>query len=171
MSNSSVVRYCQLLEPNSSIEYRSNRGTSGIDGSTSTAVGAAFMDPHHLHVLLTGDISFLYDSNALWNKYQPSNLKIIVINNHGGGIFRIIPGPAESKQLETYFEAKHHQNSGKIADAYGWAYSFIQEKGKLNEQLSEFLNSKVTQPVILEIYTDSAQNPLDLQEFFNFLIS
>ena len=171
MSNSSVVRYCQLLEPNSSIEYRSNRGTSGIDGSTSTAVGAAFMDPNHLHVLLTGDISFLYDSNALWNKYQPSNLKIIVINNHGGGIFRIIPGPAESKQLETYFEAKHHQNSGKIADAYGWAYSFIQDKGKLNEQLSEFLNSKVTQPAILEIYTDSAQNPLDLQEFFNFLIS
>ena len=169
MSNSSVVRYCQLFQPKSTVEYRSNRGTSGIDGSTSTAIGAAYGDTDKGHVLISGDISFLYDSNALWNKYQPSNLKIIVVNNHGGGIFRIIPGPAESKQLGTYFEASHRQNSAKIADAFGWAYAFIKEKEKLNEQVSNFLNAKEKKPSILEIFTDPIQNPLDLQEFFNFL--
>ena len=111
MSNSSVVRYCQLFNPKKEIEYRANRGTSGIDGSTSTAMGAAYSDPEQLHVLISGDVSFLYDSNALWNSYQAKNLKIIIVNNQGGGIFRIIPGASESKQLDVYFEAKHKQIS------------------------------------------------------------
>jgi 2-succinyl-5-enolpyruvyl-6-hydroxy-3-cyclohexene-1-carboxylate synthase len=69
MANSSVVRYCQLFDPIKGVRYWSNRGTSGIDGSTSTAVGASNASPNELHVLITGDVSFFYDSNGLWNKY------------------------------------------------------------------------------------------------------
>jgi 2-succinyl-5-enolpyruvyl-6-hydroxy-3-cyclohexene-1-carboxylate synthase len=169
MGNSSVVRYCQLFDPNKTIEYRCNRGTSGIDGSTSTAIGAAFINPEKEHVLLCGDLSFFYDSNALWNKYLPKNLKIIVVNNHGGGIFRIIPGPSNSKQLETFFEAKHIQNIEKIASAFNCDYSLIKETDQLNKEIITFLTKKSENLSLMEIVTDSTQNPLYLQEFLTFI--
>jgi 2-succinyl-5-enolpyruvyl-6-hydroxy-3-cyclohexene-1-carboxylate synthase len=111
MANSSVVRYCQLFDPIQNVRFESNRGTSGIDGSTSTAVGAAIANPNEQFYLITGDISFLYDSNALWISEFPKNLRILVINNQGGGIFKIIPGPSNSDQRDRYFEAVHKQSA------------------------------------------------------------
>jgi 2-succinyl-5-enolpyruvyl-6-hydroxy-3-cyclohexene-1-carboxylate synthase len=169
MGNSSVIRYCQLFDPNHTIEYRCNRGTSGIDGSTSTAIGAAFVNPEKVHILISGDISFLYDSNGLWNKYLPKNLKIIVVNNYGGGIFRIIPGPANTKQLETFFEAKHNQNIAKIASAFNCDYTIIQDQSALNKELSTLLNKKGENLSLIEIVTDSNQNPLSLHDFLTFI--
>jgi 2-succinyl-5-enolpyruvyl-6-hydroxy-3-cyclohexene-1-carboxylate synthase len=90
ISNSSAIRYAQLIHIDPSIEVFCNRGTSGIDGSTSTAIGAS-VGSQKQNIFITGDISFLYDSNALWNAYMPKNFKIILINNGGGGIFRILP--------------------------------------------------------------------------------
>src|SRR5690606_27679905 len=87
LSNSSTVRYAQLFDLEPSIRVFCNRGTSGIDGSTSTAIGASIYDSNPT-LLLTGDLSFLYDSNGLWNNYIKPNFRIIVINNDGGGIFR-----------------------------------------------------------------------------------
>ena len=103
ISNSSAIRYAQLIDIDPSIEVYCNRGTSGIDGSTSTAIGAAVANAKPT-VFITGDISFLYDSNALWNKYTPKNFKIILVNNGGGGIFRILPGHEENKKNNKYFE-------------------------------------------------------------------
>jgi 2-succinyl-5-enolpyruvyl-6-hydroxy-3-cyclohexene-1-carboxylate synthase len=71
ISNSSAIRYAQLIY-RPSIEVYCNRGTSGIDGSTSTAIGAAVVKTNSIHY---GDIGFLYDSNALWNNYIPKILK------------------------------------------------------------------------------------------------
>ena len=78
LSNSSAVRYAQLFDIDPTISVYSNRGTSGIDGSTSTAIGAAVGSKKQT-VLITGDIGFLYDSNARWNNYIPKNFKIILI--------------------------------------------------------------------------------------------
>ena len=109
MANSSVVRYMQLFDPIKTVQYFANRGTSGIDGSMSTAVGSAISKPGQNHLFITGDISFIYDSNAMWVSPFPSNIKIIIIDNSGGGIFRIIDGPRTSDQLENYFEAHHKE--------------------------------------------------------------
>lgn len=168
MANSSVVRYCQLFDPIKNVRYESNRGTSGIDGSTSTAVGAAIANPKKMHFLITGDVSFLYDSNAFWIKQFPKNLKILVINNNGGGIFRIIPGPSTSKQRETYFEAEQQQSSAAIANAFGFKTITINNSDELNQELPEFL-SVDNEIQVMEIYTNPEQNPLDLDFFFNYL--
>ena len=88
VGNSSAIRYTQLFQLPKRIEVFCNRGTSGIDGSTSTAIGAAVAIKKQV-TFVTGDLSFFYDSNALWNNYIPKNFRIIVINNEGGGIFRI----------------------------------------------------------------------------------
>lgn len=168
MGNSSVVRYCQLFDPVRSITYHSNRGTSGIDGSLSTACGAALMDPEHLHVMISGDVSFFYDSNALWSQYLPKNLRIVVINNSGGGIFRIIDGPSTSAQLEKYFEAKPIGSITKLAEAFGVKTDTISTIEQLDQILPFFL-AEQDEIQLVEIKTPSNINDSILKGFFNAL--
>ena len=122
ISNSSAIRYAQLFDINKFIEVYCNRGTSGIDGSTSTAIGAA-VGSKRPTVLITGDVGFLYDSNALWNNYIPKNFKIILINNGGGGIFRILPGHQETETFNTYFETSHCLTAEHLAKMYQLDYT------------------------------------------------
>lgn len=168
MGNSSVVRYCQLFDPIRSINYFSNRGTSGIDGCTSTACGVALMSPKKCNVLITGDVSFFYDSNALWSSHLPSNLRIILINNGGGGIFKIIPGPDSTRQAETFFEAKHSFKAEHICKAFGIHYAHAQTIQEIEMEMTNFytLNGD-GKPKLLEVSTPSDVNPIVLKEFFN----
>jgi 2-succinyl-5-enolpyruvyl-6-hydroxy-3-cyclohexene-1-carboxylate synthase len=170
MGNSSVVRYCQLFDPKPSVTYWSNRGTSGIEGSMSTAAGASYCKPEQLHVLLIGDISFFYDSNALWNGYLKSNFRIVLINNGGGGIFRIIPGASDSPQLEQYFEASHNHSAKGICEAYHVSYDAVHSDQELFEKLVLLFSPKTTQtPCLLEVYTPQLTNARVLEQFFQFL--
>lgn len=167
MGNSSVVRYCQLFDPIKSIRYHSNRGTSGIDGSSSTAAGASFANAKELHVLISGDLSFFYDSNAFWNNYLRENLKIIVINNGGGGIFRIIKGPNEVPQLEQYFETNNKASVQGICEAYGLNYLSAKSLEEVEKQMVELLTpSESERPTLLEIFTENADNDSVLKAFF-----
>jgi len=165
MANSSVIRYCQLFDPIKGCHYFANRGTSGIDGSTSTALGYAYMD-EHLNVLITGDVSFLYDSNALRLRALAPNLKIILINNQGGGIFRIIEGAKSSQQLEQYFEAQH-SSDGKLAAHAGWSYKVCSSVDAIEEALQEFLYSPAVN--FIEFKTDTLLSPQTLKDFFTFV--
>jgi 2-succinyl-5-enolpyruvyl-6-hydroxy-3-cyclohexene-1-carboxylate synthase len=170
LANSSVVRYAQLFDPIKSITYWSNRGTSGIDGSSSTAVGAAHANPEKLHVLITGDVSFFYDSNAFWNQYITQNLRIILINNAGGGIFKIIAGPDTSKQSNEYFVAQHHHTAEGICQAFNMHYSSVDTLEVLAEKMSDFYTySTDNRPKLLEIFTPSELNPEALNDFFHQL--
>ncbi len=167
MGNSSIVRYCQLFDPIASMTYFSNRGTSGIDGSTSTAVGAALAKKDVLHVLLTGDVSFFYDSNALWNNYSIPNLRIILLNNGGGGIFNIIKGPRDSKQNEQYFEAKHHFNAEHIAKAFNVDYYSANNEENLLNLMNDFYSYSADGNIkLLEINTSTIENHLVLDSYF-----
>jgi 2-succinyl-5-enolpyruvyl-6-hydroxy-3-cyclohexene-1-carboxylate synthase len=168
LANSSVVRYAQLFDPIPGVRYESNRGTSGIDGSTSTALGAAIVNSSKQHVLISGDISFLYDSNSLWYAPFPPNFKLIVIQNYGGGIFQIIPGPADSKQREKYFEAKQAKSPAAISAAFGLKTKTISSLQALVEFLPLFLDSS-NDVQVLEIQTDDANNAADLNRYFEFL--
>lgn len=167
ISNSSAIRYAQLFSIDPTIEVFCNRGTSGIDGSTSTAIGAAIAAKKET-VLITGDISFLYDSNALWNAYIPKNFKIILINNGGGGIFRILPGHQETEVFNTYFETAHHLTAEHLATMYKFRYMAVNDQSELENVLPSFLNEK-TQPTLLEIHTPMEVNDKILLEYFKNL--
>jgi 2-succinyl-5-enolpyruvyl-6-hydroxy-3-cyclohexene-1-carboxylate synthase len=167
MANSSVVRYCQLFDPISSIRYTCNRGTSGIDGSTSTAIGAAIANPAIIHTFISGDLSFFYDSNALWNRHLPSNVRIIVINNGGGGIFKIIPGPEKTAELEDYFVAKQSFSAEYICKAFHVHYQRATNMQELDNVMQSFYMEKSDQrPVVLEIFTDGDYNHHALNDYF-----
>ena len=166
ISNSSPIRYTQLFQINPSIEVFCNRGTSGIDGSTSTAIGAALASGKET-ILITGDVSFLYDSNALWNNYIPQNFKIIIINNSGGGIFRILPGHQENKTFNTYFETSHNLTAKHLAKMYQFDYQVANDEKALEKEMLLFTNA--TKPTILEVFTPSKCNDSVLLNYFNYL--
>lgn len=168
LSNSATIRYAQLFDMDVSTKVFCNRGTSGIDGSTSTAVGAAFASKLPT-VFLTGDIGFFYDSNALWNNYIPKNFKIIVVNNGGGGIFRILPGEKDSKVFDTYFETKHNLSAKQLSEMYGFKYESIDNIEELATKINEFFEQKEG-PSLLEIFTPSTVNDKVLLDYFKFIL-
>ncbi|MBF4516001.1 2-succinyl-5-enolpyruvyl-6-hydroxy-3-cyclohexene-1-carboxylic-acid synthase [Flavobacterium sp. ANB] len=168
ISNSSAIRYAQLIDIDPSIEVFCNRGTSGIDGSTSTAIGASVGNQKQT-VFVTGDISFLYDSNALWNSYIPKNFKIILINNGGGGIFRILPGHEEKPVFNTYFETSHHLTAEHLAKMYKMNYLTASDSDTLKEGINSLYANDET-PVILEIFTPTIENDKILKQYFKELI-
>ena len=168
ISNSSAIRYAQLFDIHKSIEIFCNRGTSGIDGSTSTAIGAA-VGSKKPTVLITGDVGFLYDSNALWNNYIPQDFKIILINNGGGGIFRILPGHEETDIFNTYFETSHCFTAEHLAKMYQLDYLIASDIDSLHKGLSK-LFSQNDRPTILEVFTPTRQNDKLLKDYFKALV-
>lgn len=167
VGNSSAIRYVQLFDLDKTISVFCNRGTSGIDGCTSTAIGASIVNEKPT-ILITGDISFFYDSNALWNNYIPKNFKIILLNNGGGGIFRILPGHQETETFNTYFETSHSLNASNLAKMYDFDYFSASDENGLKYSYQEFLNQNL-KPCILEIFTPEKLNNSILLDFFKVL--
>lgn len=165
MGNSAAVRYIQLISQRYDIIYHGNRGTSGIDGCTSTAAGAAWLNTGALTVLVSGDVSFFYDINGLWHKYISPKLRIIVVNNRGGGIFRIIKGPHGTNQLEEYFESRHEVTAEHTASTYGLDYFSASDEESLADCLEHFFEEK-QKASILEIFTPTVDNDKVLKEYF-----
>lgn len=157
LGNSMSVRYANAVNflLNENIEVQCNRGTSGIEGSLSTAVGQAILTTRPVFCLL-GDVSFLYDKNALWHNYPPLNLKIIVLNNGGGNIFRMIPGPKDQSSFGEFFETEQHFSAEKIAAHYGIDYFAVDSAVKFSE-MTELLKS-TNKTILIECFTEADTN-------------
>ena len=164
LANSMPVRYSNYLHLSAErrIKVFANRGTSGIDGCTSTAVGSALAHPDSLVVLFTGDMAFFYDRNALWHNYLPQNLRIVVFNNHGGGIFRMIDGPAKQPELDEYFETKQVLSAKNTATDFGLRYFKADNLESLAEAIPAFFGGNSA--ALLEVESDSAENARFLKE-------
>ena len=158
LANSMAVRYANYIgvDFKNNIEVFANRGTSGIDGCVSTAVGQA-LTTDKLVFLLVGDVAFFYDRNGLWNRYLPDNLRIILLNNHGGGIFRIIDGPNKQAELADYFETVQTMNAKNTADDAGLEYFFANTNESFESYLTDFLSNE-GKSKLLEVETNSEKN-------------
>jgi 2-succinyl-5-enolpyruvyl-6-hydroxy-3-cyclohexene-1-carboxylate synthase len=167
--NSSPIRYANLFETSfrNGINYFCNRGVSGIDGITSTASGAAF-STNRTTTLITGDLAFFYDSNALWNKYIGGNFKMIVINNGGGGIFRLIDSK-DSPLLEKYFEAKHSMKAEGIVKAHNIPYYSAGNENELKQNLVKLYKEHKGKPAVLEVFTPNELNAEIWSGYFKLL--
>lgn len=165
-SNSSPIRYAQLFDFQKNNTY-CNRGTSGIDGCTSTSMGFAMKDSKQT-VLVTGELSFFYDINGLWNNYIPPYTRIIVVNNGGGDIFKIIPGPDSTNALDEFILTKHHKNAELLAKHFGFSYNKVEDEDTLSRVLDNFFKPDA-KPKILEIDTMEIENSAILKGYFEFL--
>ena len=166
LSNSSVVRYSQLYDFSDKTGVFCNRGTSGIDGSTSTAIGAASAFSGQT-VFVTGDLSFFYDSNAFWNGEIPTNFRVVLVNNRGGGIFRILPGPSRTSALD-YFETPHELDASHLCEMHGVEYRSASGTEELKSELLDFFDQSDA-PRLLEIFTPTELNDQVLKDYFHYL--
>ena len=167
LANSTPVRYAQLFDYPHLYRFDSNRGTSGIDGGMSTAAGAAFASGMPT-LMITGDLGFFYDSNALWNRHLPPNLKIIMINNEGGGIFRYIEGPDQTGFLEEFFETRHQTSAEHIALAFGVNYQRVDTPEQLQPALEKMFQA-ADRAAMLEIQSPAEISARVLKDYFKAL--
>jgi 2-succinyl-5-enolpyruvyl-6-hydroxy-3-cyclohexene-1-carboxylate synthase len=164
-ANSMAVRYANYIgfDPKKQIEVFANRGTSGIDGCVSTAVGQA-LSTDKLVFLFVGDVAFFYDRNALWNRYLPNNLRIILLNNHGGGIFRMIDGPSKQPELGDYFETVQTMNAQNTAQDADLEYFRLKSNNDFEKFGKDFLSNN-GKSKLMEIETDSVINTEIFKQF------
>ncbi|SKB84341.1 2-succinyl-5-enolpyruvyl-6-hydroxy-3-cyclohexene-1-carboxylic-acid synthase [Dyadobacter psychrophilus] len=156
VANSMSIRYVNLLNLESNIRsVFCNRGTSGIDGCVSTAIGAALVNEEET-LLIVGDVAFMYDRNGLLLNALPQNLKIVVINNAGGNIFRMIDGPSGLPEIETYFETRHSFSAKRTCEDSNIAYFSCREPESLEISIKAFLETRGIS--LLEIFTDPYEN-------------
>ena len=141
LANSSVVRWADLfgISPET-IEVTANRGTSGIDGCSSVAVGHALTNQRQ-NLLITGDMAFFYDRNAFWHSYSIPNLKIVIINNHGGGIFRLVDGAKDQPELEELFVTSQRLSAKNTAQDFGMNYFYCDAASDLAHSLEQLFST------------------------------
>lgn len=166
LANSMSVRYATLAGLESKqrgVRVFSNRGTSGIDGCTSTAVGHAITTPGP-HILITGDVAFFYDRNAFWNNIRIPNLHILVLNNHGGQIFGMIDGPRERKESADFFIGKQKLDTEAICKEYGLRRITLHAGEDFDKSLNEFLTFR-GKPVVFEFFSDPEADQKQWQDF------
>jgi 2-succinyl-5-enolpyruvyl-6-hydroxy-3-cyclohexene-1-carboxylate synthase len=166
LANSTSVRWTQLFPTRRDLTYFCNRGTSGIDGSLSTAAGYAFSSKQNT-VFLTGDLSFIYDSNGLWNNYITDNFKIIVMNNNGGNIFRFIGDKKLMDKSMDFFTTPHNVKIKPLVEAYQLQYIACDKTEDLEMSLETlFKSDKAT---VLEVFTDADLNTENYKGYFRNL--
>ena len=167
LANSTPARYAQLFDRVRGNRWFSNRGTSGIDGCTSTAVGAAYAS-QELTTLITGDTAFCYDSNAFWNAHVSSKLRVIIVDNGGGNIFRFIEGPDKDPELLPWFEAPHTRSIEKLVKSFDLHYYQATDQASLEAALDK-LYAPHDKPAVLHIITDAKTSPQILRDYFKRL--
>jgi 2-succinyl-5-enolpyruvyl-6-hydroxy-3-cyclohexene-1-carboxylate synthase len=158
LANSMSVRYANVVGLRTGpkgIQVFGNRGTSGIDGCTSTAVGHALVSGR-LNVLITGDLAFFYDRNAFWHNYPLENLRILLLNNHGGLIFDILEGPSSVPEARDYFITRQALNARRLCDEFGFIHLTTKEGRPTKDLVIDFIRTHGT--VVLEYESDTAHN-------------
>ena len=164
LGNSATIRFSQLLQARPDLLYYSNRGISGIDGSLSSAVGAAMVSDQQ-HLLILGDLSFIYDSNALWNKNFPENLKIVVLNDGGGGIFRLLDGPRRMDFFEDFSVTHHPVSLELLSGAFGRRFARSSSFQELDHHM-RILSTPGSGLSVLEVDTTSCENSRIFKDLF-----
>lgn len=170
LGNSTPVRYANLLaiDANKNLRINSNRGVSGIDGVLSTAAGASMVSEKTPCFCITGDVAALYDSNALMNANLNTNFKLIIINNQGGNIFKIIPGPNKLEELESFMETKHNYSFEHLATMYKFRYFKVDQNEHFEETFHDF-TAESELAAILEIKTNNDLSAASLKNYFTFI--
>lgn len=130
-----------------------NRGVNGIDGSISTAAGYSLAS-EDMVFCVTGDLSFFYDQNALWNKNIGANFRILLLNNNCGGIFSQLDGLKDSAAFDSMVTGSHRTSAHGMCDENDIGYLCAHNADELHDKMIVFLTAGTKRPLLLEVFTD-----------------
>ena len=165
LANSSSVRYAELFRKPRRLLTLCNRGTSGIEGSLSTALGFARQRAEEWHFIVIGDLSFFYDLNALGLPEVGSNVRVLLLNNQRGSIFQSLPTLEMDLLSQRYITAEHQLRAQGWAESCGWEYLSVHEASELEETMAYFVGP-AERPRLLEAFVSSEDEIVELQTYF-----
>ncbi|TMQ60071.1 MAG: 2-succinyl-5-enolpyruvyl-6-hydroxy-3-cyclohexene-1-carboxylic-acid synthase [Candidatus Eisenbacteria bacterium] len=157
VGNSMAIRDLDAFVPNHPHRVRvlANRGANGIDGVVSSALGASAASNDPL-LLVTGDLSFHHDLNALhMARGERVGATIVVVHNDGGGIFSFLP-VARHAAFERYFGTPHGLDFAPAAAMYGTPYSCPRTWEELRTRAAASLRARATE--VIEVRTERDGN-------------
>lgn len=166
LANSSAVRIAELFALPAGVEVHGNRGVNGIEGSLSAAVGYAAAS-ERLNVLLIGDLSFFYDMNALSIAPLRSRLRIVLLNNGGGGIFHTLPGLAVDEEARRFVTASHAVTAEGWARSRGFVYRCAADASALQSALEVLFDPISEAPVLLEVMTTAETDAAEQERYYH----
>lgn len=166
LANSNTIRHSQFFI-NKELNFFCNRGINGIDGSLSAAVGYA-CNYDHLTFLIIGDLSFFYDMNALWYQSISPNLRILLLNNNGGGIFKSLPGLNESDAVKELIITHNKVTAKGWAESVGLSY-FYADDNSFTTHLLEILTAPSETPILLELNCNAENAKKEYTQFIEYL--
>ncbi|WP_258100417.1 2-succinyl-5-enolpyruvyl-6-hydroxy-3-cyclohexene-1-carboxylic-acid synthase [Marinoscillum pacificum] len=167
IANSLPIRIAHLFGLDKSVVVYCNRGVNGIDGCMSTAVGYAAASDE-LVFLLIGDLTFFYDMNALWNRHLSSNLRVLLLNNEGGGVMHLPLKNEQAEDISKHVSAGHSTNARGWAESVGINYFPVTQEQELENGL-DLLISNSEKPIIVEVFTKKERDVSDYRSFFRKL--
>ena len=143
-----------------------NRGVNGIDGSLSTAAGFSVVSDEKVFCVI-GDLSFFYDQNALWNQNLKGNLRILLLNNGRGGIFRMLKGLEQSPVRDKFVSAEHQTTAEGICRQNDVVYLKAENLEEMQQGIDTLLNMECQRPVLLEVTTDATEDEQAFKALFS----
>ena len=181
-SQMAAVKYLESLIANEKVHYANstairlaniyarhpvfcNRGVNGIEGSLSTAAGYSVVSDDTV-ICVTGDLSFFYDQNALWNQNLRGNLRILLLNNGKGGIFNMLPGLEQSPARDRLVAAQHSTSAEGICRQNDVCYRKAQDMDEMQQGIDWLLTSSASRPLLLEVFTDAAADERALKDYY-----
>jgi 2-succinyl-5-enolpyruvyl-6-hydroxy-3-cyclohexene-1-carboxylate synthase len=167
-ANSSAVRLGNIYAPLYKRHVLCNRGVNGIEGSLSTAAGASVL-LNDLTYCVIGDLSFFYDQNALWNQNLKGNLRILLLNNGGGGIFEKFEGLKGSPVRDTCVMASHNTTAEGICKQCNVKYLSAKNEDEYRKALEELTEPKSDRPILLEVFTDSEKDMEAVNNYYKHI--
>ncbi|MGN1354641.1 MAG: 2-succinyl-5-enolpyruvyl-6-hydroxy-3-cyclohexene-1-carboxylic-acid synthase [Alloprevotella sp.] len=151
LANSTTVRAMAPFIDGGRRRILCNRGVNGIEGSVSVAAGHS-LAAEGLSLLVTGDLSFFYDQNALWTEELDGRLRIVVMNDGHGGIFDHLPGLSASPATPRLIAGSHHATAEGTAETFGLTYKLTNSHSTaLANNLAWLLTVESIRPVVLEV--------------------
>ncbi|MBR6946130.1 MAG: 2-succinyl-5-enolpyruvyl-6-hydroxy-3-cyclohexene-1-carboxylic-acid synthase [Prevotella sp.] len=165
-ANSSSIRLANIYAHH---RVYCNRGVNGIEGSVSTAAGFSLGTDRQVF-LVTGDLSFFYDSNALWNESLGGNLRILLLNNGGGGIFHQLPIAKNSPEAIPAVAGHHHTTAKGLCESYDIRYLCASYKKQFREALQHFFSVSSDRPVLLEVFTHREEDTQMMKAYYRSTI-
>ena len=170
LANSSTVRNAQLYSLDKTVDVFCNRGTNGIESSLPSAIGFASVY-EGITYLVIGDLSFFYGLNSLWNISHIKNLRILLINNGGGGIFYLLPGLDKAPSLKQYVAATHNTGAKEWVQASGMKYLSATSEEELDKTFEIFMDETIKESIVFEVITDMEVSKAAFKDYYHKLMS
>lgn len=168
LANSSAVRHAQLYPLPHDTEVLCNRGINGIEGSLSAALGYAKAS-ERTNFIIIGDLSFFYDMNVLGADKVGANVRILLLNNSGGGIFRGLRGmPHDAPSFGSIMGA-HGQSAKAWAEDCGLVYHAVRSSEELEQVLPALCSEEASGPLVVEVFTSMDEDTELLQAYYQQL--